>query len=172
MQYSFPKRSKLVTVLLVLFIAIILFLPVPTLVMRQQGGNSGFVIPLVLDQSFTLEYVHSVQKTPVQEHFVLAPGNQLLLTSTEYQSYGVGLPFLPGEGKLEIGDGVLVLSGLNRSFSKINIGFMPLAKQALLYRGNRLAFDDYFEPGKVLELEVENYSAVEIIYQAWLLRGR
>src|SRR6056297_1399479 len=45
------------------------------------------------DEQFTIKYLHSVARTPVLEIFAIRSGD-IVLTSTEYQSYGAGLPFL------------------------------------------------------------------------------
>lgn len=152
--------------LVFLFLIVVCFLPLPVLVLTTQEGTMAFVVPMVYEKSFALEYVHSVQKTPVQEYFVLAPDNQILLTSTHYQSLGVGLPFLPEEGNLVNDEGVFILTGLNRLYDRVNLGFMPLADQALLYHGKRYDFNDYFLPGTILEITVKKYSPARIIWQA------
>ncbi len=138
-------------------------LQIPVLVISEQQGDEVLIIPMLDEQEFDYKYIHSVQKTPVQEHFAVAPDNQLLLTSTTYQSFGVGLPFLPGEGDLKHIDGKYVLTGINRRFDRINIGFITLAHQELSYDGKCYSFQDYFESGALLVVEVKHYSAREII---------
>lgn len=162
----FRQRVKLGVTVFALIILLALFLvPVPTLLVSVQNGNPVLVLPVLWEKTFTLEFTHSVLKTPVQEHFVLAPDNELLLTSTTYKSLGVGLPFLPEEGKLVNEHGVFVLTGLDRHFQEINQGFMPLAKQALLFGGKRYDFKDYFKPGSLVRLQVKQYTPAKIIWQ-------
>ncbi|MGI6434717.1 MAG: DUF1850 domain-containing protein [Syntrophomonadaceae bacterium] len=164
-QFNYWKAAIICIILL--FLGAGLFFPLDTLVIRQQNSENRLLIPMVGQKSFSLYYLHSVQKTPVQEHFVLAPGNQLLLTSTHYQSYGVGLPFLPEEGTLSNDKGVFLLTGINRSYREINIGFMPLAEQSLLYQDKRYEYKQYFEPGSLLQITVQKYSPFALI---WLMR--
>lgn len=144
-----------------------LFWPVNTLVIRQQQSNNKLIIPMVRDNHFSLYYLHSVQKTPVQEHFVLAPGNKMLLTSTDYQSYGVGLPFLPEEGTMVNDHGVFRLTGINRLSKEINIGFMPLAEQSLLYQDKRYDYKQYFDSGSLLQITVQKHAPFTLI---WLMQ--
>ncbi|KUG02995.1 hypothetical protein ASZ90_019607 [hydrocarbon metagenome] len=136
---------------------------IPALVISEQRGDELLIIPLLNGRDFDYQYIHSVQKTPVQEHFTAAPDNQLLLTSTTYQSFGVGLPFMPGEGTLEHIDGKYVLSGINRKFNHINIGFITLAHQELSYNGKCYSFQDHFVSGTILVVEVKQFSALEIM---------
>lgn len=151
--------------LLILILTIFMLLPFPALVLSTQNSSPFLIIPMLYEKGFVLEYVHSVQKTPVQELFVLAPENQLLLTATYYQSLGVGLPFLPEEGHLINDNGVFRLTDINRLFEKIDLAFIPLAKQALLYHGRRYDLQDYWANGTILEIKVEKYSAARIAWQ-------
>lgn len=83
------------------------------------------------DKNFSLGYVHSVMKTEAEEFFsVEEKSKDIVLTKTIYSSYGVGLPFLPEEGKLEIKDGKFILN-INRKFKEINMVVSPLAKHYL-----------------------------------------
>lgn len=160
------RQWKLAIILLVLLVIIALLLvPVPTLVVGIQNGDPVLLLPLVRDKTFTLEYTHSVLKTPVQENFVLAPDNKLLLTSTTYKSLGVGLPFSAEEGKFTNKNGLFVLEGQKRQFNTINQVFMPVAKHALLYREKSYSYSNYFTPGALVRLQVEQYTPVELMWQ-------
>lgn len=140
----------------------LIHLPILT-VSEQSGEEAVIIIPLLKGRDFDYQYIHSVQKTLVQEHFTALPDNHLLLSSTTYQSFGVGLPFIPEEGKLQHINGKYLLSGLNRNFYKINIGFMDLARQGLSYNGRHFAFQDYFISGTKLVLEVKDYTILELL---------
>lgn len=160
------RRVKLGVILLILASSIALLLvPMPTLVLSVQNGDPVLLLPLVFDKSFTLEYTHSALKTPVQENFTLAPGNKLLLTSTVYQSLGVGMPFGDTDGHFVDKNGQYVLEGLNRQFEQINQGFMPIAKQTLIYRGKRYPYKNYFTQGALVRVQVEQRTSVEILLQ-------
>ena len=74
-----------------------------------------------------MRYTHSVEKTPVVETFRVLDDGRLLLISTAYKSYGVGLPSLPSEGKLTIRDGWFVLENLQREYRDIRLRVGPEA---------------------------------------------
>ena len=77
----------------------------PCLFIRGEQGAVA-VIPMWKDLPVSISFIHSVQKTPVQENLVArADGSGFELISTKYQSFGVGLPFLESEGEFrEEGD--------------------------------------------------------------------
>lgn len=156
-------RKPAIITIIVLFLTVGLFYPLDTLFIAQQDSENQLLVPMFGQKSFSLSYLHSVQKTPVQEHFVLAPGNQLHLTSTQYQSYGVGLPFLAEEGTLLNDNGVFLLTGIDRFYGEINIGFMPLAEQSLWHGGKEYKFEQYFSPGSLLNISAQKFPPFTLI---------
>lgn len=161
------KVSQIIFLLILVIAAVILFYPLPSMVLSLPDGKEVLLIPFGHEKSFTYEYLHSVQKTPVQEHFVLAPGNVILLTSVTYLSLGAGMPFLPEEGKFVEENGVFRIENMNRKYEKITWGFMPVARQALIYGDKKYPFADYCKPGELLELKIQNRSLVAVLYKNW-----
>ena len=119
-----------------LFIALLLITagcqPQAGLVLESPGQPER-VIELGSVKTFSLQYTHSVEKTPVIENFTILENGILLLTSTKYRSYGVGLPFLPSEGKLTVADGWLLLEDLHREYRDIRVRVGPEAELSLEY---------------------------------------
>lgn len=168
------KRISFKLVLVVVFISLFAaayLIQVPTLIIEDQNENNLFV-PLYKVNTFTLNYVHSVQKTPVQEHFVLAPDLHLQLYSTEYRSLGVGLPFLPDEGKFENKNGVFILRGLHRDFDSIHIAMMPLAKHSLTVEHQQYDLADYFPPGSLITIHAQKENFIQISWQVMTAKRR
>lgn len=162
--FTKSRRNALIWIM-ILGLGAGLFWPLPTLVIRQPDSDHQLLIPLLQNKGFSLYFLHSVQKTPVKENYILAPGNKLRLISTDYQSYGVGLPFLPEEGVLINDDGIFRLTGINRLYDKIDMGFMPLADHALLYGSKRYEFDRYFDEGSLLQITVKGYSPFLLLWR-------
>jgi len=158
------KRYFGLIILLALLVVIpLFFFPVPTLVVGQQNKADVLIIPLFKDKTFSYFYIHSVQKTPVQEYFSAAPDNTLILTSTEFKSLGVGLPFLADEGTFKNQQGTFLITDINRKFPQINIGIIPLAQQALIYKNQFIYFNDYFSPGAMISIRLKTYSPAHLI---------
>lgn len=156
------------SILVLLFITLLAgaaFYPLPVLQVKEDNMNPALLIPLAQGQEFSLEYVHSVQKSPVQEHFVVVPGNHIKLVSTTYQSLGVGLPFLPSEGKLVNNQGTFELTGLNRVFREVRLAVMPVTYQGLIYNDRRYQFSNYFPSGTLIEISVQSYSPGQLIWK-------
>lgn len=168
----FRQRSGRIWVLVSIILAALLLVPLPTLLVSRQQEPPDILVPMLFEKGFSIEYIHSVNRTPVQENFILVPGNDLLLTSTTFKALGVGTPFLPEEGKLENRNGLYVLSGINRRFKEINIAYVPLTRHCLVYRGKRYDFNDYFPSGSLISLQVKPYSLAKIILLSFKEGGK
>ncbi|MGE4589085.1 MAG: DUF1850 domain-containing protein [Acidaminococcaceae bacterium] len=109
-----------------------------------------------------IEFTHSVQKTPVQEYFLVQGVNDLLMKETIYQSLGVGLPFLQSDGKLNVTkDGHFVLS-MNRKFKTVKVRTGLEACPRIYHSGKVYPIYKMFEPGTLVEIKAEKR------YKSWL----
>ena len=78
------------------------------------------VVPARARMPLAIHFIHSVQKTPVEEELeVNAALDGFDLKATKYQSFGVGLPFLASEGGFKQQGDVLVLGMMDRRFSSL-----------------------------------------------------
>ena len=74
-------------------------LSAPALIMEADGHRDVLAAQVKDEVPLTIRFIHSVQKTPVEEFLTVHADGHFHLTSTRYQSHGVGLPFLPEEGQ-------------------------------------------------------------------------
>lgn len=118
-----------------------------------QGNHSVF---LGKSRGFSLKYIHSVEKTPVIENFHIREDGKLILTSTFYRSYGVGLPSLPDEGRLTISaDGWFLLENMNREFREIPVRVGPEARLVLEYEKKEYPLFAWYTPGSLVIIRKE-----------------
>ena len=68
----------------------------------------------------TIEFTHSVQKTPVIEELQFKNGEFVLLR-TKYKSQGVGLPFDAGDGKFYRDGEWFIFDDMNRYFKNLEL---------------------------------------------------
>ena len=67
----------------------------------------------------TINFIHSVQKTPVIEELEFKNG-EFVLVRTKYKSQGVGLPFDAGDGTFHR-DGEWFIFDMNRHFKDLEL---------------------------------------------------
>ena len=87
-------------------------------------GEKGIlaVVPVYGQMDFSLQFIHSVQKTPVIENLkVNEKLDGFVLQSTKYQSFGVGLPFLASEGTFHQEGDYFVMDGMERPYTMLSV---------------------------------------------------
>ncbi len=151
-----------ISCLLLAFIAGGLYLSIRLCLFIDTDQGARLIIPVKKGDSFSLKYTHSVQKTPVAENFIVVGADDMVLDSTVYETYGVGLPFLPGEGHFEQQDGKFVLTGLGRKFAKVSLHVGPIAGQILELGGQKISLYALHEGGAFVTIRAKPY------YYRWL----
>lgn len=68
----------------------------------------------------TINFIHSVQKTPVIEELEFQ-GGEFILKRTKYKSQGVGLPFDASDGKFYRDGEYFVVDEMNRHFKNLEL---------------------------------------------------
>ena len=116
----------------------------------ESPGQTERTVPLGQSRIFSLRYTHSVEKTPVVETFRVREDGILLLVSTAYKSYGVGLPSLPSEGKLTIRDGWFVLENLQREYRDIRLRVGPEAAVLLEQEQQSYPLHEWYPAGSLV----------------------
>ncbi|XVH31175.1 DUF1850 domain-containing protein [Haloferacaceae archaeon DSL9] len=65
--------------------------PQQTLIVETTDGEERLAVPVEDGDTFTIEYTHSVEKTPVIEEYTIRDG-KINHTRLVFSSYGAGLP--------------------------------------------------------------------------------
>ena len=95
-------------------------LSAPALFMQADGTKTVLVRQIRDEVPLTIHFIHSVQKTPVEEFLTAHADGHFHLTGTRYQSHGVGLPFLPEEGTFRQEGDYFVLD-MDRDYPELSL---------------------------------------------------
>lgn len=68
----------------------------------------------------TINFIHSVQKTPVIEELEF-DGEKFILLRTKYKSHGVGLPFMESDGTFREENGFFIMDDMNRPIQNLSL---------------------------------------------------
>lgn len=153
------RRNLLLTFFLVAAVVVVCgWVFSPLVLVVQSADRVGPVLTTAPGATFSLRFIHSVHRTPVWENFTVAGPGKLNLVSTEYESYGVGMPSLPSEGKFVQLDGRFLLTGLDRHFTQIPVRVGPEARLTLIHDNKEYPLHELFAPGTLLYIKVKaNY---------------
>ncbi len=156
-------KSKLIFLISLVFLCVLFMIYANQLVVsiNPDNGQKKETFATRAGDVWYLEFTHSVQKTPVQEFFVVRGENDLLMKGTRYRSLGVGLPFLPSEGKFtSTADGYFVLE-MNRAFKSVRMRTGLEASPKLHHDGIDYPLYELYTPGTLIEIKVEKR------YRSW-----
>lgn len=101
---------------------------------------------------FSIHFIHSVQKTPVEENLEVEADGRFLLRSTRYQSFGVGLPFLAEEGRFREDGDFYVFDDMNRHFPALSLRTGVGTQLTLDVDGTVFPLYESYEPGTRIDL--------------------
>lgn len=125
-------------------------------VMGPQGPVT--VVRASAGLPFSIHFIHSVQKTPVQENLIINGScNGFELKSTQYQSFGVGLPFLESEGQFHTEGDYFIMDHMNRSFSTLSLRTGVGTELTLTVRDTAYALYRQFPPGSRVDIYIAPY---------------
>ena len=95
-------------------------LSAPALFLQADGKKIVLARQIRDEVPFTIHFIHSVQKTPVEEFLTAHADGHFHLAGTRYQSHGVGLPFLPEEGAFRQEGDYFVLD-MERDYKELSL---------------------------------------------------
>ena len=101
----------------------------------------------------TIHFIHSVQKTPVEEFLTAHADGHFHLTGTRYQSHGVGLPFLPEEGTFRQEGDYFVLD-MDRDYPALSLRTGVGTQLTIAAGGTRVPAYEMYPVGTRIDLVV------------------
>ncbi len=89
---NFSTFLNYIVIIIFIVIGIVLLMPTKTLLAQDYKTGEYYKSWRIKEgDSFTVEYTHSVQLTPVTESYIIN-GYDIILEETTFKSYGAGLP--------------------------------------------------------------------------------
>lgn len=121
-----------------------------------QGESENIaVVPAYAGMPFHIRFIHSVQKTPVEEFLVVNQDlTQLDLESTRYHSFGVGLPFTEADGQFHQEDNDFVMDHMDRHFEQLSLRTGLGTQLTVTLDGNVYPLYERFEPGYRIDIYI------------------
>ena len=144
---------KKIIVIIGIILLIILFFP--CLFIHKMSGNI-FVKPMIHDVNIKISFIHSVQKTPVEEYLRVERLGKIILYETHYQSFGVGLPFLLDEGDFHQEGDTFILK-MNREFNDLALRIGKNTQHTLDIDGEILPLYKMLKAGDRIDISVQPY---------------
>lgn len=154
--------------LLVPFLALFLLCGI-----TQAGGGtgrSGFELSIILDsdqlksilyrssihpgENFRIAYTHSLEKCPIYEVFRVEEDASFTQIEEVYGWFAAGLEFNPETGFTNVGDRMVHIRGLEKSFREIPIRVGWICNFRLEYNDNVIPLTSLAPPGKLVWIKI------------------
>lgn len=142
--------------------------PLPWLVVRD-GEQWRFAFPGWEGTTFTLRWMHSVEKEDWEEWFKVTDAGAIEITGTRFKTFGAGVPSHAGK-ETHLDNGWVVMTGIDRIVD-------PLAVQAAVEEHYRMIFAGHVivlshgDPPPILVFVVEKaplWRALPALIRPWL----
>jgi|GEM_PF-67862 len=128
------------------------------------NGDVVQTFPVELESEMYIDYTHSVAKTNVRDVFVIKEDNSLVLTRTEYESFGAGLP-TENYGSFEHIHGKYINSGINVTFDEVPLRVGIIANHRLTFQDGRgVVFSDLIEAGNLVIVKPNKVSRLKVLF--------
>ena len=132
------------------FLLILSLFFIPCLCLVGEGQLIA-AAPAIPGTRFAICFIHSVQKTPVRENLCLED-NGFRLDSTEYKSFGVGLPFLESEGAFRREGEFFIMDHMDRHFEQLSLRTGVGTELRVLLNGREYHLYEMFPPGTRIDI--------------------
>ncbi|MDO4552864.1 MAG: DUF1850 domain-containing protein [Bacillota bacterium] len=123
------------------------------------NGDSGAVLlsyAVEPGDTFVVGYIHSVNKSLVEDHFVITEDHRIMVESTSFVAYGAGIPE-PEEGQtLTITEDAVVIDGIDRLADPYRLFVGVIADHRFsMGSGDSIHLKDLVPPQTTLIFQVE-----------------
>src|SRR6056297_4039929 len=105
---------------------------------------------------FSIKYLHSVAKTPVIEFFEIKDG-KILLTGTEYQSYGAGLPTSDEQGDYIVDNDKFIIKNIDQKLPEIMLRVSDYAQHKFIYNDKTYKLYESVKTETLLQIKTEKF---------------
>ena len=124
-------------------------------VIAEVDGSEKIITSVPVKKNLPLEinFIHSVQKTPVIEELEF-DGENFILLRTKYKSHGVGLPFLESDGNFREENGIFIMDNMNRAIKNLELRTGVGTQLTIFLDGKEFKLHENFPSGTKIKFEV------------------
>jgi hypothetical protein len=130
----------------------------PLYLLKVESLNTGKILfhcSLSAGDRFFIDYIHSSDKTPVQDIFEISGEGTLVLIEERFSWYGAGLEHLTWEKASVVYEKDCTRVLLHREFPSLRLRVGRVAQHRLTVRGTAIFLRDIARGGELLEIRAE-----------------
>lgn len=158
---------KLSGILLILIIIVsIFYLPAfkRFTIVEEKTGRILFYTYVFPGDIFSVKYVHSVNKSPIEDVFEIERNYGIKLTKTIFYSFGAGVPCEPEPGQVFIQkEDRLEIINMNRHIDNYLLKVGTVADHTLCINGREYRLDQLAAPRQTIRFKVQRIPVYYIL---------
>lgn len=95
----------------------------PSIIIYNKDSGKNLIYSLNPSECFTIEFVHSVNKSPVKDYYKVTNKGKILNYRTDYYNFGAGVPTeLENNEVMHYGEnGEIIIKNIDKEFEKLEI---------------------------------------------------
>lgn len=126
------------------------------LVLMGENNQIYQKLPISENEEFSIEFVHSVNQSPVIDYYKVAEG-EIYVTATKYYGFGAGVQTeLKGNETLTYTeDNGMLITGINQKMEHLTYVVGMVSDHVLHYRGQRISLKEVCNKGAMVEFIVQ-----------------
>jgi len=148
------------------FILLLLFLPaVKALTIKDEEKNK-LLHCVAVDRGdyFSIWYLHSVNKSPVEDFFYIGPGNCIILSKSVFYSFGAGVPSASSDGgEFRVYEDRIEVTGINRRIDDFFLFIGVTADHRFRMNGGEVILSHVIAPQKNIRIAVNRVSLADLL---------
>lgn len=163
------SRHRLLTVILIMILSlsfVIYLLPLVRqfTVVDYKSDKILYLSAIQPGDKFSITYMHSVNKSPVEDQFYIGDDYSVMLQKTVFKSFGAGVPSNPGDG----GDFTFFNDRMEVEYTDNKLGKLlmfvgVIADHHFLMNGKDLKLNELSSPQRSLLFQVKRITVFEYI---------
>lgn len=156
-----------VLLVFVIFIIVISFVPLIEQFTISNGKTNNIVFCDSIDnyKNFYISFIHSVNRTPVNEYYRIK-NKKFIVYKTTFYSYGAGMPDGSENPNAEMkfnDDGLVEIDNINRELEKFTYLVGTYADHTLHTENENFKLEKYVEPQEPALFNIRRVSIYDIL---------
>jgi len=163
---TWPVSKSIAVITAVIIFVSLFFLPVSRkfIIIEEKTGKLLYYTDVSPGDVFSVKYIHSVNKSPIEDVFEIQQDFGIKLTKTVFHSFGAGVPceLEPGQILIRTEDSIEIRN-INKEIYKFLLKVGTVADHTLCIQGREIRLDSLTAPKQTIRLEVRRIPVYNIL---------
>lgn len=161
-RFGRPTSVGLPIFFIIIFFTLYIYAQGLLVVVQPENTNQCLMWSTNVGDTWQISFTHSVEKTVWDEFYKIDGNNKLILTHTEFSSYGWGYPYSANDGKFSTTPDGKFRMQMDRVINNLKLRISVQAQQKIIENQNTYNLCQLFGNGCLLNISVQKR------YQWWL----